>query len=393
MLPAGLTGPFLLVTCANFFFFLNFASFFLLPLQIRALGGSEATVGTVMGSAGLAGLVVLPLVGMAVDRSDRRRFLAAGAITMTIAALAFLRVDTVGWALYSLRLLQGVSFAMAFTASTALAAELAPAEGRARALGIFGLSTILTNAIAPGVGEEIIHRGGFNALFITAAILSSVSAVMAVRLPPPPSVSLIGTPTAPWRVGRLQWVLAATMTLVGMGFGAVITFIPTFVRTEAFGRVSFFFLSYTAAAILTRLGGAGLSDRLGRRAVILPTLIVLASAIFLLSTIHSVAGLVFTAAIFGLAQGISYPTLHAFLVDLTADEYLGRAQALFNGAFNLGVTGSGFFFGFIAEHYGHRTMFVLASLTPLAAWVLLYFLGGARVPATKPALPSFEPPG
>ena len=40
-----LSGPFLLTTVANFFFFLNFASFFLLPLHIRALGGSEAVSG------------------------------------------------------------------------------------------------------------------------------------------------------------------------------------------------------------------------------------------------------------------------------------------------------------------------------------------------------------
>ena len=62
-------------------------------------------------------------------------------------------------------------------------------------------------------------------------------------------------------------------------------------------------------------------------------------------------------ALFGTAQGISYPTLHAFLVDLASEAQLGRSQALFNGAFNLGVTGSAFAFGVVAEHFGYRTMF------------------------------------
>jgi MFS family permease len=377
----ALSRPFLIVTVANFLFFLNFASFFLLPLQVRELGGSEATVGAVMGTAGVAGLLVLPLVGVAVDRFDRRRFLALGAVTMTIAALSFSGVQTVGLALYGLRVLQGVSFAMAFTASTALAAELAPAEHRAQALGIFGVSTILTHAVAPGIGEEIVQRGGFPALFAVAAVFSSLSAVLATRLPAPPSAAVLGIPRTPWRVGRLQWVIAAAMTFCGIGFGTVITFIPTFVRGEHFGRVGVFFLSYTAAAICTRVIGAGLSDRLGRRAVIMPALMVLALSIFLLSAVHGVTGLIFTAAIFGLAQGINYPTLHAFLVDLTPDEFLGRAQALFNGAFNLGVTSSGFVFGLVAERLGHRPMFELAALAPLVAWTLLYFLGGARAPA------------
>ena len=41
--PPVFTGPFLRVTLANFFFFLNFASFFLLPLHVKALGALRTT--------------------------------------------------------------------------------------------------------------------------------------------------------------------------------------------------------------------------------------------------------------------------------------------------------------------------------------------------------------
>ena len=79
MSEALLNGPFLRATLANFFFFLNFASYFLLPLHLRSLGGSEAMIGAVMGSSGLASLVVLPLVGITIDRLGRRLFLLGGA--------------------------------------------------------------------------------------------------------------------------------------------------------------------------------------------------------------------------------------------------------------------------------------------------------------------------
>ncbi|HUI27263.1 MAG TPA: MFS transporter [Candidatus Kryptonia bacterium] len=371
-----LSGPFIRVTLANFFFFLNFASFFLLPLHVKALGGSEATVGAVMGTAGLASLLVLPAIGVAIDRFGRRRFLIAGATTMTAVALGYVFVDRVGPALFGLRLLQGVSFAASFTGATTLAAELAPRERRAQALGVFGLSTIVTHAIAPGVGEEIVHRGGFHALFVVAAVCSAISVVLASRLP----ASRIARPShpsehAPWRVSRLQWVLIATMTLSGMGFGTVMTFIPTYVTGEGLGRVGFFFASYTSAAILTRVVGAGLSDSLGRRAVILPMLLALAASILALSFVHGALALMCTGFLFGSAQGVSYPTLHAFVVDLTADAHLGRVQALFNGAFNLGGTSSAFLFGIVVEHAGHRAAFACASATPVLAWLLLYRFG------------------
>jgi len=369
-----ISGPFARVTVANFFFFLNFASFFLLPLYVKSLGGSEAMVGAVMGTGGMAALIVLPFIGLALDRFGRRRFFVVGTIAMTAAALGYLRVDTIGPALFALRVVQGFSFAAAFTASTTLAAELAPSDRRAEALGIFGVSTLLTHALAPTIGEEIIHRAGFHALCVTAAAFTTLPLLLLPGVPPRrmPSVHAVRTT---WRIGRLQWVLIGTMTLSGMGFGAVMTFIPTFVRGSDLGRVAFFYGAYTITAILTRFFGSGLSDSVGRRRIVLPTLLVLATSIFTLSLVRSVPVLVVAGILFGGAQGISYPTLHAFLVDLTADEHLGRAQALFNGSFNLGVMSSAFLFGPVADHLGQRPMFALAALMPLLA-CLLFFLYG-----------------
>ena len=46
MSPSTRTACFARLTAANFCFFLTFASFFLLPLHVRALGGTERTTGS-----------------------------------------------------------------------------------------------------------------------------------------------------------------------------------------------------------------------------------------------------------------------------------------------------------------------------------------------------------
>lgn len=387
-----LTGPFLRITVANYFFFLSFASFFLLPLHIKALGGSEATVGAVMGTSGLASLLALPLVGLTIDRFGRRRFLVGGAGAMAIASVGFLFVHQIGPALFALRLLQGLGFAAAFTATTTFAAAFAPRDRRAQALGVFGLSTLLNHAVAPVLGEEIIHRGGFEALFTATAFYNALVILLSLRLPRGAVGRRGGSENERLRTEPVHWVLAATVLLTGMGFGSVITFIPTYVRTEGLGRVGVFFVAYAVTAILSRLAGAGLSDSLGRRRVILPTLLALSASILTLSVVQSIPLLILAGALFGSAQGINYPTMHAFLVDLTSDDHMGRAQALFNGAFNLGVTCSAFLFGLIAEHTGHRVMFALSSLTPLAAWVVFYCFGHTREqrPLTQPPRSTVE---
>jgi MFS family permease len=361
-----LSGPFLRATLANFFFFLNFASYFLLPLFLHDLGASEGAIGAVMGSAGLASLLVLPLVGVTIDRVGRRPFLLAGAAAMAAASIGFQFVHSVGAAVFALRVLQGIAFAAAFTATTTFAAEFAPRARRARALGLFGLSTLLTHAIAPSLGEELVRRAGFPALFAAAMACTLVVLVIARPLPEPRRHAHADD-TAARRLRPIHWVIAATMAFAGMGFGCVMTFIPTYVTSHDLGRVAYFFAAYTSTAILTRLVGAGASDRFGRVRVILPSLLLLGGSIFWLARVESLAALFAAGALFGTAQGISYPTLHAFLVDTASEAQLGRTQALFNGAFNLGVTGSAFSFGLVAEHFGYRAMFSLAAVTPILA--------------------------
>lgn len=385
-----LHGPFLRTTLANFFFFLNFASYFLLPLYLHDLGGSEALIGAAMGTTGLASMAVLPLVGLTIDRVGRRPFLLAGAVTMSLASIGFLFVHGIGPAVFALRVLQGVSFAAAFTATTTFAAELAPRAQRARALGLFGLSTLLTHAIAPGLGEELVRRAGFPALFAAATACTLVVLVIARPLPEPGGAARTD-PAGARRLRPVHWMIAATMTLAGMGFGTVMTFVPTYVTSHGLGRVGYFFAAYTSTAILTRLVGAGASDRFGRRRVILPALLLLGASIFWLARVESLPALFAAGAAFGTAQGISYPTLHAFLVDVASEAQLGRTQALFNGAFNLGVSGSAFAFGVVAEAYGYRAMFTLAAATPIAAAVVFVIgtrAGGPSAVSRQPSAPA-----
>src|SRR3989449_6567215 len=96
MPPSTRTACFARVTAANFCFFLTFASFFLLPLHVRALGGSERTIGLVMGTSGVAGLAAAVAVAVLLDRVGRRRFLLGGAATMAVASGGFLFVHAIG---------------------------------------------------------------------------------------------------------------------------------------------------------------------------------------------------------------------------------------------------------------------------------------------------------
>src|SRR5689334_24993224 len=277
------------VTAANFFFFLTFASFFLLPLHVRALGGSERTIGLVMGTTGLSGLASVVAVGVLLDRFGRRVFLLGGFATMAAASAAFLLVDRVGPTLFVLRGVQGLAFAAGFNAASTLAAEFAPPGRRAAALGVFGVSTLATHALAPALGEQLVHWRGFPALFVAAASCSLVAVAIAWPLPG-------GRPLATDHGLRLRATrdltsAIATVACCGVAFGGVLTYVPTFVHDAALGSVGTFFLSYTGAAVLTRTTAGSLGDRLERRTVILPALALFAVSIVALAAARSAGAL------------------------------------------------------------------------------------------------------
>jgi MFS family permease len=358
-----LPRDFYLVTAANFVFFLNFASFFLLPVHLKALGVSERTIGFVMGTGGFAGLCVLPFLGTLLDRVGRRGFVTAGALTMALASFAYVVVPDVGPVLFFLRIVQGVSFTSAFVTASTLAVELAPIERRGEALGLFGISTLTTHAIAPALGEVVARRFGFEALFAIAGSLGLCAAALTLRIQAPerPRPAAGGAALSRLPRGATLWLGAATMVACGMGFGAVLTFVPTFVHAIALEHVAPFFISYTAAAVGVRLAFGGLSDRIGRRRVLLPSIMLLALSVLVLGWVHSIVALVGVGLLFGAGQGMVYPTANALMVDLSRPENLGRVQTLFSGSFSVGVAASAFIFGGVIERFGYPAMFAVAA--------------------------------
>ena len=381
MAAAARSTHFVRVTAANFFFFLTFASFFLLPLWVRDLGGSESTVGLVMGTAGIAGLVSLIGVGWALDHLGRRAVLLGGFATMAASSAAFALLPGVGPALFVLRILQGFAFAAGFNAASTLAVEFAPADGRAGALGLFGVSTLTTHALAPALGEVIVHHAGFRTLFLVASAFSLVAIAVGWSLPGGRSAHHQRVVTL--RPSPVLYATFATVACCGVSFGAVITYVPTFVRDAGLGAVGTFFLSYTAAAVLTRVTAGGAGDTFGRRPVILPALFLLAVSTAGLAAVHSATALAGVALLFGTAQGLLYPTLNAFAIDQVAPGQLGRTQTSYNGAFNLGTTLGSFALGPVVEAIGHRATFRCAAVMALLALAVFTLGTGGAVEAPE----------
>ncbi len=376
---------FFFVAAANFLFFLSLAFFFLLPLWVLEHGGGEEVAGRVIGVAGFSGLVVLPLIGYLLDRFGRRRFMIAGSAIAAATAFAYLRLDGIGPDLYILRAIQGIAFTCAFTGAQTLAVLFAPLSRRAEALGWFGISTILTHAISPIIGEEIVTRWGFTTMFGVAGAVAVAALALACLIPKPPELPVTTTVRGHDPELARRAVISASLAMLcyGFGFGAVQTFVPVLMERFSIGRVGVFFSVWSMAAVAVRVFLGKTSDRYGRRTVLLPAMAMMSLSVLVLAFSRSLGGILTAAVIFGLAQGLLYPTMNALVADWSNPKNIGRIQSIFSGSYGFGIASCSFFFGSIAEHQGYQTMFLVAlAVTTVGLGI---FLAGPRDLAVREA--------
>jgi MFS family permease len=364
-------------TVTNFVFFLGLNGFVLLPLYIQQLGGNEIQIGLVMGVYSGVGIVCQPLIGPWVDVIGRRPFMLTGiALTVTASLLAALP-GGVGL-LAVVRGLQGIGFSMFFVASFSYVLDIIPPAQRGWALGIYGVSGFVSTAIAPLFGEWIIRTVGFRVLFVLSALLGMSTLALVWPMREAPRGASVGPlRLAPGAVrAALEDVLHRHMFVTmffGLGSGTVFAFLPTFAEDLGVTTLSLFYTAYSLAAIGIRIVGGRLIDTHGRRAVIVPSMFVQATATGVLAllgvlvtrtSVTPVLPVLFVAGLLsGGAHGFLYPGLAALVTDTTPAARRAAVVGIFSAMFLTGQTIGAFSFGWIANALGYGSMW--AALTAL----------------------------
>lgn len=380
-MPLGLDKKgfinFTLIIVANFFFFSNFSSFFLLPLYIKQLGGTEADIGFIMGSFGITSLGAIPFVTYLIDRYGRKPFMLFGALLMLISSLLFLALSDLSKLIYLFRMLQGIGFAFFFTSAATSAADIVPISRRAQGLGIFGAFTILSYAIGPTLGEFILNRFGFEHFFIIASSFSIVAVILILFS----SITQFEKSTERFGLGffrlvvskRYSLILLTNLLLAG-GLGSVLNFISAFLKEKDIGVYNFFIV-YALTVTFVRVFGGRASDVFGRKKVAAPSLIIFSISIAAIVFINSGLMAIVISFLFSFSYGMLYPVLTALVIDKARPDERGKAMGAYNACFSLGINFLAFPFGIIATNYGFNTMYLTSAFLVLISFLIftLYY--------------------
>ncbi len=131
-----------------------------------------------------------------------------------------------------------------------------------------------------------------------------------------------------------------TVFLDMLGYGMVVPLLPFFVQREAGGAILAGSLG-SLYALMQLISGpmlGALSDRYGRRPVLLVCLLGTSLAFCILGLAHSMAGIFLAILLDGITGG-NLTTAYAYIADVTPAESRSRGMGLVGAAFGLGMIG------------------------------------------------------
>ena len=363
---------------ADFSGFLIFGSFYYLMSTLQyyvvGLGGNVAEVGLVQGVFVIVAVLLRPMVGNLLDNRGRRRFLLLGIVIIVGSFLLYPLVPQIWWVL-TVRVVHGVGWAFVTTAVSTLVADVVPHSRRGEAMGFYSNFMDVAMGAGPFIGVLLLQFGGYQAVFIGAAVtlLPALGTVGAVkeRYQPPPA------PLKRPLLSRPALLPGLVMIMASIGYGCVVTFIPTLATARhitgtflGVGQYAFFYIAYALTLIATRGPWGRLSDRHGRQAAIIPGLLLMAAGTFILALTRSFPVLVLAGITYAGGFGSAQPALMAWTVDRAGRQAWGAAMATFFVAFDGGIGIGSLVMGTLIQHFSYGLAFSVVSVLTLIGFAI-----------------------
>jgi MFS family permease len=375
-----LSRSFLLICIANFLYFSSVYFIMpILPMWVVGLGGSPTQISIMISSYTLASVVVRPHLGKMADKYGHKPIMLGGVFCYGLIFLIYPLATTFG-SLYLLRVLQGLAFAAFLVASVTYVAEAAPLERRGEAISIFSTSNVIAMALIPVLAIRLTQYTGDIFLLFKLSFFASAGvwfSVLAIGKAKPRTRQQ--TPTNLYTAfGKRPIIISSLALLAGMiVYGTILAFLPLYALERGLPDFGLFYSCYAGSTLISRVFTGRLSDRIGRRKVILPFMILFCLGILMFPILHNYSQLALIGICVGLGFGTYVPVLNALVVDQTPPQQRGGVLGLFTSCNELGIAVGAVFLGQVGETWGFATMFGLDGLIIIAG-IFLFAWGSHR---------------
>jgi MFS transporter, ACDE family, multidrug resistance protein len=365
-----------------------------LPQYARNYGVSISAATFVITAFAVMRLCFAPATGVLIQRLGERRIYVSGIliVAVTTASCAFAQTY---WQLLLFRSLGGVGSTMFFVSALGLMIRISPEDARGRVAGMFSTSFLLGSVFGPVLGAATAGFGLGAPFIIYGVALTIAAAVVFFSLrhsslaAPAEQTEPIVTVRVALRQRAYRAALLSNFATGWSVFGLRIALVPLFV-SEALDQgpaVAGFALATFAIGNVSAVFPSGyLSDRVGRRTLLIIGLSVSALATAAVGFATSLPLFLAGAYVAGAASGMFSSPQQAAVADIIGSKArAGTAVATFQMMADLGSIVGSVTVGQVAEHTSFGWAFVVSG-----AVLLIAGIGWALAPETR-GRPPAEP--
>lgn len=324
-----------------------------LPAYLTSLGGAEY-IGLIISLFTLTAGFSRPFSGKLTDTIGRKKVMIVGTVVCLVCGFLYPILGTVSGFLL-LRLFHGFSTGFTPTALATYVADIVPSSRWGEALGLQSVFFSTGLALGPAIGSLIKLHFSFDILFYSSSLMAMVSILFMAKVTEtlferqPFKLSILKISIK--EIIAVEVLAPAFMTFLSyLSFGIILTLIPDWSEHLGIVNKGLFFIVFTVSSLLSRFVAGKMSDKYGRRPIIMVGFITLILSLFIIGYFHFVAGLMVGSAIYGLAMGIMTPALNAWTIDLSLPNQRGRAISTMYIALEAGIGFGALFSGWYYQN-------------------------------------------
>ena len=124
----------------------------------------------------------------------------------------------------------------------------------------------------------------------------------------------------------------------------------------------------------------------GAEKVFLPSCLLMLVSFILLAFSNTIPLILLSAVLFGLGNGVAFPTVNVILMELCPVERRGAANGTMFASMDIGMALGGFLWGFLADKLGFSMVYILAGIVIIITQISFKLLCGDKSDKEKAVL-------
>ena len=349
-----------------------------LPIVITSeLSGSDLDASLAMTYFQIGTILCRIFAGRLIDGFNKRIVLLISTALFFII-MGLFNFTTSLEAVFVLRGLHGVVFALGTTVMATLAVLVLPPNRKGEGVNMFAIFSNIAMVLGPAIGLYALSLYGSMALYIFLTVMTGLAMVLSNIIPLSKELTLPKqSKYKGWHISQfienksLPWALMGLF--IGFTYSGVLVFIPIELNSMGAGIWgSAFFAIFALMIIISRPIVGKIYARYGSKIIIYTGLGLFILGLFALGLAITPLAILFTAPLLGLGYGAAQPAFQALAIQSAPIERAGVSTATYFLALDISVGAGSVILAVLASAWGYQYLYMFTALVMVIALALYH---------------------